>query len=127
MALKPDGDYLLPGNSAGSLSLRPDGSAIGGTQAGRNSPDNPKYDSDHRGTLKTVDQLVRGKQQDAPPVAGWYFRGKQVKGETRAEYRQVMSAAQDRAAEAIQDNRIPRKYADVVGKYFDEYRDDDDD
>ena len=51
-------------------------------------------------------------------IASWYFKGSQVKGEARRDFSEIMQAAKDGAAEAINDNEIPRKYEGAVKQYF---------
>ena len=54
-------------------------------------------------------------------IAASYFKGRQVKGESRKDFAKVAQAARDRAADAIDENRIPRKYAPAVKDYFDRF------
>jgi hypothetical protein len=61
---------------------------------------------------------VEGPQKDGPVVASWLIKGSQVKGESKKELQDVIQAGRDAAAEAIQDNEIPRKYELPVKKYF---------
>ncbi len=42
----------------------------------------------------------------------------QVKGESKAQFTQVVSAGSEAAAEAIEDNTIPRELHDAVKRYF---------
>jgi hypothetical protein len=58
------------------------------------------------------------KSGGGPVVASWYFQGPQVKGEAQRELGEVVHAAKDRAAEAISENRIPRRYEGAVKDYF---------
>ena len=61
---------------------------------------------------------VEGPQKDGPVVASWLIKGSQVKGESKKQLQDVIQASRDAAAEAIQDNEIPRKYEGAVKKYF---------
>jgi cell division protein FtsB len=67
------------------------------------------------GTEKT---RVEGPTKDAPIVASWYFKGPQIKGESQKKFQDVVQAGRDMAAEAINDNEIPRKYEGPVKSYF---------
>ena len=53
-------------------------------------------------------------------MASWLFKGPQVKGQSNKQLQDVIQAAKDTAAEAINDNEIPRKYEGPVKKYFGE-------
>ena len=59
------------------------------------------------------------KTGKGPLIASWYFKGPQAKGETKKDFAQVVQAARDRAAEAINENKIPRKHARAVKEYYD--------
>lgn len=61
---------------------------------------------------------VKNQENPGPPIASWYFKGEQVKGESTKELTGVVQAAKDQAAEAMKDNQIPRQYQDSVKKYF---------
>ena len=63
---------------------------------------------------------VKNKLSAGPIIASWYFKGPQVKGQARRKYRAVVEAARDRAAEAITENQVPRRYQSAVKKYFGE-------
>ncbi|MBN1123476.1 MAG: hypothetical protein JXA82_00615 [Sedimentisphaerales bacterium] len=67
------------------------------------------------GTLRTQ---LKNKDQEGPIVASWYFKDDQIKGETQRDLSEVVRAGRDVAAEAINENEIPRKYEDTVKKYF---------
>jgi hypothetical protein len=56
--------------------------------------------------------------KDGEVVASWLFKGPQAKGVSKRELSTVVRAAKDAAAEAITDNKIPRKYENAVKKYF---------
>ena len=66
----------------------------------------------------TERSLAKGRGQEDTLVASWYFKGTQVTGQSRRSLQEVLAAARDSAAEAIQDNEIPVKYQDAVKKYF---------
>jgi len=61
---------------------------------------------------------VESKGSQGPVIASWYFKGMQVKGEAKRAFAEVVQAGRDRAAEAISENQIPRKYEESVKKYF---------
>jgi hypothetical protein len=73
------------------------------------------------GATDTFNTKIKGETRDAPVVASWYFKGSQIKGEAQRDFSQVTQAARDNAAEAISENRIPRRYEESVKKYFDHF------
>ncbi len=75
-------------------------------------------DSDMEGQVGTKNARVTGKSDQGPVIASWYFKDTQVKGEARRDFAEVVEAGRERAAEAISDNQIPRKYEEAVKKYF---------
>ena len=73
---------------------------------------------DETGQTSDKKTTVKGKTGDGPTVASWYFKGTQVKGEAKRQFSQVVQAGRESAAEAINENEIPRKYEDAVKNYF---------
>ncbi len=61
---------------------------------------------------------VESAGKDGPAVASWYYKGEQVKGESKRELAEILQAAKDSASDAVTDNEIPRKYEGPVKKYF---------
>lgn len=76
--------------------------------------------SDNAGRVNLKATRVKNTSTDGPIIASWYFKGGQVKGHANRKMATVAQAAKDRAAEAINDNRIPRKYEQSVKQYFNE-------
>lgn len=63
---------------------------------------------------------IRGKTSGKGKIVGSYLtRGTQVKGESQAEYQEVVEAAAAKASEALDKTRIPRRLADQVRDYID--------
>jgi len=75
-------------------------------------------DSDTDGQVGTKTTRVTGKSDQGPVIAGWYFKDTQVKGEAHRDFVEVVEAGRARAADAISENQIPRKYEEAVKKYF---------
>ena len=73
---------------------------------------------DETGETSTKKTRLKNEQEQGPVIASWYFKASQVKGEARRDYSEVVQAGRDIAAEAISDNRIPRKYEESIKKYF---------
>ncbi len=72
--------------------------------------------------LKTAGMKASGvknrPQENREIIASWLFKGPQAKGASKRKLKEVVQAGKDSAAEAIGDNRIPRKYEDTVKRYF---------
>ncbi len=79
-----------------------------------------KRDAPDIGQARLDPVRADSKGKSARAVASWYFRGPQVTGESKLELRQTLQAGKDQAAEAINENQIPRKYESAVRKYFDQ-------
>lgn len=73
---------------------------------------------DESGQTSTKKTKAQTKTGEGPVVASWYFKGSQVKGEAKRDFSEVVQAGRDSAAEAIQENEIPRKYQGAVKDYF---------
>ena len=62
---------------------------------------------------------VRNKPtKDNEIIGSWLVKGAQVRGESKRKLTTAVQASKDAAAEAIRDNKIPRKYEGPVKKYF---------
>jgi len=111
-----DGLCLGRGKGAGGNTNRRTGAAPGGGRA-RASGRRP-VGPDAKVGMKASG--VKNKPSKGPVIASKYFKGPQIKGESRRELKEVTRAAKDRASEAITDNRIPPEYEKPVKKYFGE-------
>jgi membrane-bound lytic murein transglycosylase MltF len=58
------------------------------------------------------------RPEGGPPVASWYFKDTQVKGEAQRPFVEVIQAGRATAAEAMSENQIPRRYEEAVKAYF---------
>jgi len=74
--------------------------------------------TDDNGETSTKKTKLQTKPKQGPVIAGWYFKDSQVKGEAKRDFSEVIQAARDSAAEAINENQIPRKYEEAVKNYF---------
>ena len=115
IALLGEGDCQGAGAWQPGLALV-QGRATGGP--GRGSGPRKEDSSDLTGTKATRSPSRTGRGKI---IAASYFKGRQVKGESRKDFAKVAQAAKDRAADAIDENRIPRKYAPAVKDYFDRF------
>jgi len=73
---------------------------------------------DETGETSMKKTRLKNKPRQGPVIAGWYFKDIQVTGEAKREFSEVLQGGRDRAAEAISDNQIPRKYEDAIKNYF---------
>lgn len=83
------------------------------------SPGSHEVTSDPLTATRIAKAPSRPDSTHAQPVATWTFRDVQVRGEARRAFAEVVQAARAGAAEAITENRIPRRYEDAVKAYFD--------
>ncbi len=88
----------------------------GGQNAGLSPASYYERGEEIQGSTKTTRAM--GKTDDGPMIASWYFKDAQAKGEARREFSEVVQAGRARAAEAISENEIPRRYEDAVKSYF---------
>ncbi len=72
-------------------------------------------DPEETSNIKT---RVKGKSSGGHIIASWHFKGPQAKGQATRQTIAAVKAAKDRAAEAINENRIPKRYESSVKKYF---------
>jgi hypothetical protein len=79
--------------------------------------------SDDAGDTSTKAGRVKNKAGQGPVVASWYFKDTQIKGDAKRGFTEVIQAGRDTAAEAINENQIPRKYEDAVKQYFGQLED----
>jgi len=70
------------------------------------------------GQSTAQDTRVDNQPDQGQIIARWYFKGTQVKGESKRQFSDAVQAGRDRAAEAISDQRILRKYEAAVKKYY---------
>ncbi len=68
--------------------------------------------------VHTEKQKSRSKQQGGPIIATRLVQGSQVRGESRAQFAEVVESGEQSAAEAIENQRIPRERREAVKRYF---------
>jgi hypothetical protein len=61
---------------------------------------------------------IRGQLKPGRVVGSFFVNGKDLKGDAKAEYLQTVTAAQAEAAQAMQDQKVPRGYETYVRDYF---------
>lgn len=119
---------LGQGNCQGEGNM-PGGGGVGPWQAGNpaNRPGGGTGGPGHGyGGRDTSDPMAVGLDptkvpntaSEGPTIARYYLHAEQVRGESTREASEVVRAAADRAAEAIEDHQIPRQYEAAVKRYF---------
>jgi hypothetical protein len=74
--------------------------------------------TDDSGATATKRVKTNNKPGQGPVIASWYFKESQIKGEAVRDFKEVIQAAREGAAEAISENEIPRRYEEPMKKYF---------
>ncbi len=115
------------GDGQGGMSGTSEWSA-GPSEGTGNGTGGPGHGQGHRdtsaggptGTVKTrVDNPAGSK---GPIIASRYIKGDQIKGEaTKKELANAVAEAKDAAAQAVNDNQIPKKYEGPIKKYFGQF------
>jgi hypothetical protein len=77
-----------------------------------------------RGEGKLVDGLtstkVKGQFNSGAPMPSITLKGLSIKGQSRVEFTESVTAAQADAQSALSQQRVPRAYQTTVRDYFDE-------
>jgi hypothetical protein len=107
----PNGPGLwVPGENDGLAGLA--GGGPGGRAWGKRPTGEPE-------DVKLQADGVRNKPaNDTEIIGSWMVRGATVAGESKRKLSAAVQASKDAAAEAIRENKIPRKYEGAVKKYF---------
>lgn len=71
-----------------------------------------------RADFDTEKKKSIGARGDGPIVSSKLVEGESIRGESRAEFARVVTAADQNATEAIENNLIPREYHDAIKSYF---------
>jgi hypothetical protein len=61
---------------------------------------------------------VRGEAQPGSVIASWYIQDRQVRGESRRQWVEIVQQAEQEVAEAIDDRQIPKEYHEPIKDYF---------
>ena len=79
----------------------------------------PSDDSGKTSTLST--RVSNDSAQAGPIIASSYFYDQQERGEAQQQVAPIAQAATQAAAEAIDEEQIPRRYQDSVRQYFNQF------
>jgi hypothetical protein len=63
---------------------------------------------------------VRGNMQQGRPMASMAIKGLNLRGKSQVNFTEALEAAQSEAANALNQDRVPRAYQDTVRDYFSE-------
>ncbi|MFG0257950.1 MAG: hypothetical protein ACF8GE_08630 [Phycisphaerales bacterium JB043] len=88
-----------------------------GTPRGRGSGGAPEG-ARREAQFSLTRQRAIGQDHGGATIASRFVQGEQVRGESTAEFREVVQASAENASEAIESQRIPREYHDVIKHYF---------
>ncbi|MGH7131549.1 MAG: hypothetical protein ACREJO_06350 [Phycisphaerales bacterium] len=67
---------------------------------------------------KWAKRKSRSPMGNGPMIGSMMIQGEQVKGESKAQFKEVVEAANKQAADQVTNNVIPREYQEVVKGYF---------
>ena len=121
MMIKMGGEGGMPGECDGEgaigewaegLVLR-QGKGTGGPGIGAG-----KRPSNDGGDVAFQKEKVTTPVKDGPAIASTFVKGGQVKGESQKQFKEIVQAAKDAAADAITENQIPKKYEGAIKEYF---------
>jgi len=104
--------------------LLPEDLAQGWDNSGFARPDMDARGNTDRGDGKVPDDMVstrvKGKINPNGPMPSITLRGVSIKGYSRIQFQETVSAAQSDAHNALNQDKVPRPYRDSVRNYFDD-------
>ena len=89
--------------------------------AGRGGPGQSKGGGDPGEAAaqeKWAKRKSRSPMGNGPMIGSMMIQGEQVKGESKAQFKEVVEAANKQAADQVTNNVIPREYQEIVKGYF---------
>ncbi len=89
------------------------GPGMGGPGIGRGGKAPEAEEEVKFNPVKPPSQITDGRK-----TLSFFVDGKQVKGEAKVEFSKEVDAARTEAAQALQDEKIPRAYEEYVREYF---------
>ncbi len=116
-----DGGGFLPDGSPCPKCNRK-GDQKGGGGRGRGKGGRDRDDSAKTSTVNRKAKTKRGRGGSI--VAQQFVKGKQLKGESRVEFIEAIGAHEIETTDALNRDRIPRRYRKGVKRFFDRIRDD---
>ena len=67
---------------------------------------------------KWAKRKSRSPMGNGPMIGSMMIQGEQVKGESKAQFKEVVEAANKQAADQVTNNVVPREYQEIVKGYF---------
>jgi len=104
------------GQSGGGAGRGQQGSGMG---EGLGSGERPTADPTNVSLNQT--RVDNQENSQAPIIGNWHIQGDQVKGEATQTVGEVIQAKREQAAQAVNDNDIPKKYDASIQKYYNEF------
>ena len=118
----PGGGVGTWGND--SYQLSPDDFAQRWDNSGFSRPEMDARGNTDRGDAKVPDDMVstriKGKINPKGPMPSITLRGVNIKGSSKVQFQEAVTAAQSDARNALNQDKVPRAYRDSVRDYFDD-------
>lgn len=67
---------------------------------------------------KWAKRKSRSPMGNGPMIGSMMVQGEQVKGESKAQFKEIVEAANKQAADQVTNNVVPREYQEIVKGYF---------
>ena len=120
----PGGGVGTWGND--SYQLSPDDFAQRWDNSGFSRPEMDARGNTDRGDAKVPDDMVstriKGKINPKGPMPSITLRGVNIKGSSKVQFQEAVTAAQSDARNALNQDKVPRAYRDSVRDYFDDLK-----
>ena len=69
-----------------------------------------------------VSTRIKGKINPKAPMPSITLRGVSIKGSSKVQFKEAVTAAQSDALNALNQDKVPRAYRDSVRDYFDDLK-----
>ena len=94
--------------------------------SGFSRPDRDARGNTDRGAGKVPDDMVstriKGKINPKGSMPSFTLRGVSIKGSSKVQFQEAVTAAQSEARNALNQDKVPRAYRDSVRDYFDDLK-----
>ena len=121
---KPGGGVTAWGDD--SYQLTPEDLAQRWDNSGFSRPDMDAQGNTDRGAGKVPDDMVstriKGKINPKGSMPSFTLRGVSIKGSSKVQFQEAVTAAQSDARNALNQDKVPRAYRDSVRDYFDDLK-----
>ena len=125
------GPSSKPGGGVGSwgddsYQLTPEDLVQRWDNSGFSRPDRDARGNTDRGAGKVPDDMVstriKGKINPKGSMPSFTLRGVSIKGSSKVQFQEAVTAAQSEARNALNQDKVPRAYRDSVRDYFDDLK-----